>query len=260
MKTIGMRLLTVLVLGLMFCLPANAETLMGDFLKEKDVDIEITSEIAYYDKYVWRGFLLDNDSVLQPAVTISGYGFEGGFWGSWDLEAQDGLDSDEVDGWIGYGFDLGFLNEDLEMVGISFGHTWYNFPEASTYTKEFYLGVSLDTFLSPSFTWYHDYAEEENGGADGDYFIASIGHSIDLSEKYGITLDLSQELGYNNGAFINGEGGWSLTSIGLTVPLTEKLTMTPSVNYSSPFDDLKKEADGNQNDEFYGGVALSYAF
>ena len=210
----------VLVLGGMFVLggigQAGAETLFGEFFQDKGIRPEISASIDYYDKYIWRGFRLDGDSVLQSAVTVSAAGFEAGFWGSWDLESQDGLASDEVDGWIGYSFDLGFISEDLSIIGLSLGNTWYGFPEGDTgladgsHSEELYVGISVDTLLSPYFTWYHDYGDESSGGADGDYYMFGIGHSFDLLAEYGITLDLGQEVGLNEEAFIAGDGGYSL--------------------------------------------------
>ncbi len=72
-------------------LRAEAETLLGDYLTDKGIEMEVSATIDYYDKYVWRGFLLDDDHVLQPGITLSAAGFEGGFWGSWDLQSEDAL-------------------------------------------------------------------------------------------------------------------------------------------------------------------------
>ena len=108
------------------------------------------------------------------------------------------------------------------------------------------------------FTWYIDYVEEASGGADGNYYMIGISHSFDLIEEYGITLDLGQELNYNNGAFINGEGGYALTTVGFSIPLTENLTMAPTMGYSIPMGDLAHENDGNYGEEFYGGVSFSF--
>ncbi len=244
----------------LFTTNVYSQTLLGDYLKEKDISIEISATVDYYDKYVWRGFLLDNDSVLQPGVAISSCGFEGGFWGSWDVESHDGLASDEVDGYIGYSFDLGFLSEELSFVGISVGNTWYSFPEADLYSKEAYLGLSFDTFLSPYVTWYADYEKEDQGGANGNYIIMGIGHSFSLMEEAGVTLDLGLEYGINNDAFIVGKGSYLLSTLGFTVPLTEKITMTPMIGYSVPFDDLKDGGGNDQAEQFYGGVSLAFNF
>jgi hypothetical protein len=240
---------------------AAAETLLGDFLKEKNIPLTVSATLDTYDKYVWRGFLLDKDIVLQPGVTLSCAGFSGGFWGSWDMEGKDSLDSDETDGWIGYSHDLGFVNETLSKVSVSVGHTWYGFPDADLYAKETYLGVALSTFLSPSFTWYHDYSKEENGGAKGDYYIFALAHSITVNEKYGITVDMGGNLGLNQDYFITGNGGYTLATLGVTLPLTPSLKMSPKIGYSVPFGDLTKESGGNpQKEQFYGGVSLAMSF
>jgi hypothetical protein len=245
---------------------ASAETLFGDYLADKGLEIEVSASVDMYSKYVWRGFLLDDDPIVQPAVTISSGIFEGGFWGSWDVTNDDTLKSDEVDGWLGVAFDLGFIDEDYVFIGVTAGHTWYAFPEGDTgladgsHAEEFYIGLSLDTFLSPYFTWYGDYSDEGSGGADGNYYMFGIGHSFTLSEDYGITLDVGQEIGLNNEAFIVGDGGYSLTTVGMTLPLSDNVTLAPMIAYSAPFGDLEDSSDGNQDDEFYAGASLGFSF
>lgn len=243
-----------------FAAAAKAETLLGDFLKEKNIEVTVSATLDVFNKYVWRGILLDDDIVMQPGVCISAGGFTGGFWGSWDLESNDALNSDETDGYIGYAFDFGFINESLSKLSMSFGHTWYGFPETDTYTKEAYAGLALDTFLSPSFTWYGDYGDEAHGGADGNYYIFKIAHSFPVSEKYGISVDLGGELGLNDNFFMAGEGGYYAPSVGLTIPLTDNLTVTPKIAYSVPFDDLADADKGNQKEQIYGGVAIAMSF
>jgi len=244
---------------------AGAETLLEDLFPQYDIPLEISANLDFYDKYIWRGFRLDGDWVVQPAVTLSAYGFEGGFWGSFQLENEDPLAGDEVDGWIGYSTDLGFINEDLQIFSVSLGNTWYSFPRASTglsdgaHAQEFYIGGAIDTLLSPNVTWYYDYSDEESGGADGSYLVFNGSHSFTVNETYGITLDISQDIGLNNEAFIAGDGGWSNTVIGMTIPLTERVSVSPVLAYSVPWGDLEDASDGNQDDEFYGGVLMSFA-
>ncbi|MEW5895364.1 MAG: hypothetical protein AB1650_06380 [Candidatus Omnitrophota bacterium] len=233
---------------------------IADYFSEKGIPIEVSAGTDYYSKYVWRGMLLDDDSVLQPGVKVSVGNVTAGFWGSWDLESEDSRSSDEVDGYIDYSFDLGFLSPDYEKLGMSVGHTWYTFPETDFNAQEYYLGFSLDMFLSPSLTWYHDYSDEATGGADGDYLIAAVKHSIPLSEKYGISLDIGQEAGYNDAYFIRGEGGYSLTKAGVSVPLSDNATISVNAGYSIPLGDLEADDDGNYDDEFYYGAGMAFAF
>ena len=227
----------------------------------KDVEVGITATTDFYNKYVWRGFLLDDDAVVEPSVTISAAGFEGGFWGNWDVEDDDDLKSNEVDGWIGYAFDLGFLDESLKILGFKFGHTWYDFQDGDTglaqgaHSREFYVGATVDTFLSPYITWYHDYEAESSGGGNGDFLAVGIGHSFTLNEEHGVSLDVGYEFGYNSEAYIEDKGGYNLLTAGLAVPLTDNLTITPKMGYSMPYGDV---ADAN-NDEFYVGVSTELA-
>lgn len=260
MKNKFLTMAAVVTMMLGFCAGQSMAATIADYLAEKDIDASISATMDYYSKYVWRGMLLDDDNVLQPGVEMAVGGVTVGFWGSWDVESEDSRSSDEVDGYIDYSFDLGFLGEDMEMVGMSLGHTWYTFPAGNLNAQEYYVGLSLDTFLSPSLTWYHDYSDEASGGADGDYVIGSIGYSVPISEEYGISLDLGQELGYNDGYFIVGEGGYSLTTVGVSLPLSESVSMSASASYSVPFGDLEDDGDGNYDNELYYGVGLAFAF
>ncbi len=239
---------------------ACAATLFGDLLRKNDIEIDISGSLDFYNQYIWRGMELDSDPVLQTSLTLSTFGFEGGIWSSFDVANSDGegTNSDEVDGWIGYNFDLSKINEDLAFLGFGVGHTWYSFPGADGYTKELYVTLSADILLSPYFTWYYDYGDEDDGGADGSYYLLGIGHSLDVIEEYGVTLDLGYEVGFNHEFFIEGDGGYHLLTAGLGVALTENCTMTPTIAYSIPFGDLEDEDDGNYDDYFYAGVSMSF--
>ena len=230
---------------------AESKTLLDDFLSEKGIDLEINAATDFYSKYIWRGMRLDDDYVIQPSMTVSGYGFELGVWSSFDIDQDDAINSDEVDTSLTYTHEIGDL-------GITVGHIYYDFPGAATFSKEAVLGFSYSTILSPSLTWYHDYSRESQGGGKGDYLVLELSHSLDLISEYGITLDLAGHVGYNKHLFINGEGGDVGISAGLSIPLTKQLAMAPSVNYSIPFGDVEDSQDGNHDDEFFWGVGFSY--
>ena len=68
--------------------------------------VEISADISLYSKYLWRGFTLDTDPVLQPGVYISAYGFTASVWGSFDIDSDDESNSDEMDYSIAYDEDL----------------------------------------------------------------------------------------------------------------------------------------------------------
>ena len=271
-KRIGVPVVSIFIaaialapFGLGLCGSAQAEedqkTLFGDFLKGADIGVSAT--VAYNSKYVWRGFKLDDDPVLQPSITISAFqGWAVSVWSNFDLENEDDLNSDETDTILTYSHTFENLNvfgAQLRPVTMTVGHTYYDFSGTGLFSKETLLTVGYATFLNPFLTWNHDYGDEEKGGGNGDYIVLNLNHSIPLVPDYGITFDLSGHTGYNNELYLAGQGGDVMLTAGFTVPLTKNFAVQPSVNWSSPLDDMRDEEFANQDDEFYWGVVFNYA-
>jgi hypothetical protein len=63
-------------------------------------------------------------------------------------------------------------------------------------SHEVYAGVSYDTFLSPSFTFYRDVDQ-----GDGNYFYLSGGHSWELGK--GVAFNAGAGVGLNNGMWMD---------------------------------------------------------
>ncbi len=232
----------------------STKTLFGDFLKEKNIDVTVAGTADFYNKYIWRGFVLDDDIVFQPGFSVSAAGFTVSGWGNFDLENKDALASDEIDTTISYTF------SPVEKLNLTIGHIYYAFLQSSTFAKEVYGSIGLSTFLSPVLSYYYDYSEQSQGGGDGQYLAFDISQSIMLIPEYKISLNLGAHAGYNNEDFINGKGGDLLGTAGIAVPLTPNLTMTPKVAYAVPLDDLANANDGNQRERIYGGVSMAYTF
>jgi len=256
-RAIVITLGTILVAGLLS---------PGIFAEEDDetgkpilseTEIEISADTAVYSQYIWRGFKLDGDPVSQTGVYASGYGFDASVWGSFDIDSEDLLDSDEIDYSVGY--TLGLEDYIKIPMSISGGYIYYDFPETNLNSQEVYVGASFDVLLSPAITWYHDFEDEEKGGGDGNYIVAEISHSFPVG-GYPISLDLGAHAGYNNELFIMGDGGDVGVNAGLTFTLSKNCTLTPNAGYSIPFGDLEDDSDGNQDEEFYGGAVLAYSF
>lgn len=241
----------VLVAG--FAVVATAEESVKTLLE--DTKIEVSADIAVLSQYIWRGIKLDGDTVMQSGIYISGYGVDLSVWGSTDIDSDDSLTaSEEVDYSGGYTYT--FSNIPLSLSG---GFIYYDFPAGDAKSKEYYVGCSVDTVLSPALTWYHDFSDEDSGGGSGDYVVLELGHSVPVGELP-MTLDLSGHVGYNDELFINGQGGDVGLGAGLTIQLSEKCSIAPSVSYSMPYGDLEDSDDGNYDDEFYGGATLAFSF
>jgi len=250
------KLLLAIVLSLSFCSYGFSQE---GILPE--IGLEITGDVSIFSQYIWRGFVLDRDAVVQPSMYISNtntkYGkVKIGVWSNQDLQNSDNLKSEEFDYIFDYTYDFG-------KVALSVGHTYYDFVDTSTFSREAYIGVTLPKLLfTPSFYFYRDYGSTENGGGTGNYFLLSGAYSMPVFSIKGnqVNLDLSAHVGFNHNLFIDGDGGDIAWKAGLTMPLTKNLKFTPNINYSVPFGDLSSQDHGNQKSRFYGGGTLVYIF
>ncbi|MBN1621302.1 MAG: hypothetical protein JW871_01775 [Endomicrobiales bacterium] len=207
----------------------------------------------YYSSYVWRGFLLDKDPVLQPNFSVSHSCkraiVTAGFFSSWDFGNADNLSSDEAD------FSVDFTKS-FKKFNLSIGNIYYNFPGARTYSSEFYLGLQLPKApLMPNIKYYYDY-----GTGDGSYVSLDLVKSFDFLKNRGMNLSIGAHMGLNSGLFIKGKGrDYSVISdLGFT--LAGNLGCSLVLGYSIPFGDLADSSDGNQNNVFYGGLRLGAGF
>jgi hypothetical protein len=255
--------IAAVVLGLMFS--SNAFAASGGVLS--DLGISVSGDMSYYSEYLWRGFLLDGDPVVQTGVYVASPATPLGkltakFWTSKDMDNRDSRSSDEFDYILDYTYDF-------SKASVSVGHTYYDFPDQTgldgspkTFSREFYAGVTLPkVILTPSFFVYRDYGDQNDGGGLGNYFVANLAYSIPVTLKdYKCSLDLSGHYGYNHHLFIRGSGSDIGLGAGLTIPLTKSMTLAPSVNYSAPMGCLKHKDDGAQEMRVFTGVTLKYSF
>lgn len=224
-----------------------------------DAGITVSGDVAYYSDYVWRGMLLDGDPVIQPGWYVSGPDWKAGrltakVWTSHDLSNRDHRKSEEYDYILDYTYAM-------KNISVSAGHTYYDFPEADLFSREWYAGIAFPTiFLSPSVFVYRDYGDQDDGGGMGTYTVINAAKSIPVSVwKTSASVEVSGHYGYNHELFINGTGADVGLTAGLKMALTESLTVMPNVNCSIPLGDLESKADGNQKERVYWGVLVQYS-
>lgn len=239
MKKIKILLMVMVTAGILL---SHSKFAVGD-------TIELSSTLDVYSKYVWRGFTLDTDPVVQPGFSIGAYGLSLSFWGSFDAEGTDDLFSDEMDYTLDYSISF-------DKITLSVGNTFYTFPELDLESLEFYAGISFDVPFSPGVTIYVDYGDEEDGGGDGIYFSLDGSQSFELAD--GVSFDVSAHYGYNDELFISGDGSDVSVVFGFSI-LKDSFTFNPVISYSYPLGDLEDEMDGNQEDQFFGGFSLGFS-
>jgi hypothetical protein len=250
-RRLKMRFLKFLIVLIFFCssVTLKSEEVLAETISK--AGLAISGSIDSYSQYVWRGFLLDSDPVIQPGVGVGFSGLTLSLWCSFDAAGDDASMSSEVDYAIDYTFET-------EILSFSIGNTYYTFPEYDLKSMEAYLGIGIAVLASPSLTIFYDYGDEAEGGADGVYASLDLSHSQPI--LLDITFDIGAHVGYNYEAFILGNGYDIALSGGLSLQLFDGLTLAPNVIYSVPFSDLKEETDGNQESELYFGASLGWDF
>ncbi len=227
--------------------------------------LEASGDLSFSSVYMWRGIMLDGDPVVQPGLYVSTrdakWGkLKVGFWASRDLTNRDALRSAETDVLLDYTYQM-------DKVSFSAGHTYYDFPDAApadgaakAFSREVYAGIGLASwFLSPSVYYYYDYGRKEDGGGAGSYTVLNLSHSVPFSvKKLSCSLDLSGHVGHNNKQYYRGKGGDAGISAGVSIPLTKKASIKPTVNYSVPWGNLSDKGNGNQEDRFFTGLYISW--
>jgi len=245
----------VLSLALGFTLTSAAQA---------EIDPTVDLSVDYNGKYVWRGQNLTDDPVLQPSASIGLGNLTLGIWGNLETTNVNGEKSAYTE--VDYTIDYSDSVPEVEGLGYSVGIISYDFPEAGAQTYEAYLGLSLDTLLSPGFTYYYDYDD-----VDSSYVSFGIGHSIPnvLGEDSGVSADLSASLGwgakkYNNAYWGVEKSAVNDIALGAAFPFAVgPVTVTPSLNYILLADsDIKGSTNfgGPTDDLFFAGIGVSMEF
>ena len=208
------------------------------------------ADVSVYSVYIWRGFTLDDDPVMQTGLSTSLKGVDAGVWGSYGILTDDLLASEEFDWFISCPFTFSGIN-------ISIGNTWYTFPAADTASAEVFVNASFDTAVSPSLTVFCDYGDPAEGGGEGVYVSADAVIPLSGAEG-GLPLSLALHAGYNSGLFINGSGIDVSLTLSALITAKDGATVTPSLSYSVPSGGLAAVSDGNQPAQLFCGIKSAF--
>jgi hypothetical protein len=236
-------------------------------------DVSASAEAALLSAYVWRGQVINDEAVLQPAATVEAAGFALNFWGNLNLtdSITDSGEFNEIDTTLSYS--PSFSSEEW---GLDLGVIHYTFPnttvetdtgvEAANDTTEVFARASYDWVVTPSLTVYYDFNQVE-----GFYVLGALGYSAPL-DKYNEALSLDFELAtsysdseYNLAYFGLDESkiGDALFSATIGYAVNDAVDVSGILSYSWFWDsDMEEAAEAGylDKDQFYGGVAVSYGF
>jgi hypothetical protein len=231
--------------------------------------VAVNADLPIASAYVWRGQVLNDEAVFQPALNLSKGGFGLNVWGNENLTdaVADAGKFSEIDLTASYGGKIG-------PVQYGFGIIEYLFPNQTLIvesnsvgypsTREVYVSASLpDLPVVPVLTVYRDVDE-------GDCFYGSfsLGHSRGITEK--MTLGLSASIGFGDrdyNAFYFGvdEAKVNDANVGatLTYQARPNLAITPGIQYAwLPDGDISDAAGALYKDDsaLVGSLKANYTF
>jgi hypothetical protein len=250
----------------------------------------VGADLALFSSYVWRGLSLTNKPVAQPdlyvtfpvgtaSVTLGG-------WANIDLGKYDDVNDDisesggssafnfaEFDPWAEIGYTVG-------KATLTGGVTAYVYPNKDTAplfaltsdfnTVEVYGKIALDVPLSPKLAAWYDVDKVK-----GLYAEASVSHTIQASEKVGVTLGALAGFNANQDADLDNTGtptvdffnfaddGFTHLDLSAAVPFTAgPLSISPALHVVINGDDLTKvtsPTEVNKDAKLWGGVTISWS-
>jgi hypothetical protein len=229
----------------------------------KESPTAVTLDAAFLSAYVWRGQVLNDEIVLQPAMTVTKGAFSASAWANYNLTDRvtgEKADFSEVDVTLSAAGKFGPL-------AASAGLIEYVFPNqtaggaAVQGTRELYVALSLpDWVVVPSLGVYRDVDE-----VDGTYATVGLAWTASMCDKLSLTLSGSIAYGdkdYNGIYFGVNNSAWNDANVGLSLAwkVTDAVTVVPSVQYTALADtDVKDGAGGLYRDDsrVVGGLKVS---
>ena len=250
----------ILILGLiMFFYGFSKANAKGSDGILGDSGITVSGTLDYYSKYVWRGYTLDENPVVQPAINLSYRGLSLNLWTNMAVTNRNNSPStsNEVDITLSYSRDIG-------PVTVSVGHISYQYPTSSLTNSapsasEYYASASTSKLpVELGITYYKAY--DSGGGSNGSYCSIDADKQFSMFEKYKITYKILAHYGMFKDYYDITTGGDYSLGGKFGIPLTAALSASPSIYYFAPTGDLADSKIGAQNSGIYGGLSLAYSF
>jgi hypothetical protein len=224
--------------------------------EEQESAWSVDTSVDLFSDYMFRGLLLYEGASIQPSLTIS---YDTGFGSltvsEWmHFSAETGRTEGrftELDSTLEYSHAVGPFT-------LAIGHVFYSFSDYGdgsdiADTSEIYTTVAADVFLSPTFSFYHDYREFH-----AQYYELALSHEFTLpgakTEDITLTPSIAFGFGSNTENLYADNGGFDqiTTGVALSIPLGT-LSISPGLYYTFGIDDLV-------DNRFWFGTNLTASF
>jgi hypothetical protein len=224
------------------------------------------ASVALFSKYVWRGQLINDESVFQPNITMGYADFSASLWGNFDLTDYHDTSRvfNEYDWTLSYAGYCPFS----DIMQYSIGAIYYDFPRSAN-TTEIFGTLGLNISLNPIISLYRDLDEYE-----GTYMSFALSHSEEklfgLDSNIPVGMTLTGSLGWGNKTYNKEYWGRLDKSAFNDLTLTAAFPIaigtwiiSPCANYVTLLDSDVRDAETyseDDNDFFFVGLTLTKGF
>ena len=205
-------------------------------IKQEQSKLNVNVNADFLGLYNFRGFKYSEGPVTQitPTVTHGNISLIG--FANYDNKSKKFNETDLT---------IDFTKE-IDILLLSLGYSGLKFPNTEVNdTQEVYVMASLDQLLKPTLKAFHDFKDIK-----GTYLEGTLSHDFKK-----VPLSITTLLAYND-HFLREESGFSHVELKLSthINLTDKITVSPSLNHSHAFDKT------NLENLTYSGVSVNVNF
>lgn len=224
------------------------------------------ADLTLSSRYVWRGYVHNDDFVLQPDAYLTYANFLASVWASLDTSDREdiGIESkgefSEIDYVLQYTIPT-------KLVDVSLGYSFYTYPntpdELRKSTQELYAKGTLKVFLEPGLELYYDVDQVEGWYGRVTATYTQPQNKLEWKLRGSVGFASKEFCNYYFGGRREVFDGSNVCDLELrfytTVDLGLNFGLTPFVAFSYLLDrELRDVYD--DNGEFYGGLTVSWAF
>jgi hypothetical protein len=255
------RLLLLLICGL--CVVCSVA-----FAEDGDRKPNCAFTWTFYSNYIWQGLELSKANPFFPPSNSKGYN-QGLSFTPWQSFASGYSSSipwenkEKNHGLITYQDSFPLTNE----TALNWRLGWLTYDTDAGENERAFAGIGLSTFLSPEVSLWKGREFKQDAWTINFALSQNWDLSKCLSRADGWSLGLGSRVSYSNFDNVDyndlqNANVWA----GLNIPFKDGISLTPSVNYSFPMKDLKRDMyeegsfRGLESGFVFGGVDLKIPF
>ena len=223
---------------------------------------------TFYSNYIWQGLELSKANPFFPPSNSKGYNQGLSFtpWQSFDSGYSNPINKEEGrknHGLLTYQDSFPLTNE----TALNWRFGWLTYDTDAGENEKTFAGVGLNTFLSPEVSVWKGREFKQDAWTINFALSQNWDLSKCLSRADGWSLGLGSRVSYSNFDNVDyndlqNANVWA----GLNIPFKDGVSLTPSINYSFPMKDLKRDMyeegsfGGLESGFVFGGVDLKIPF